>query len=130
MKVLLLTPSPVEKHQGSTNTVIRYRDGLQRRGHLAELFGVTTDGNLRESLEGKIGRFRPDIIHAHDAYRMGIQLLGLRMPWVVSMSGEDFNSDMRTRAEGPLVAEVFRRANRSLVPTKEAADGFVRKLEG
>ena len=121
MKVLLLTPSPVEKHQGSTNTVIRYRDGLQRRGHLAELFGVTTDGNLRESLEGKIGRFRPDIIHAHDAYRMGIQLLGLRMPWVVSMSGEDFNSDMRTRAEGPLVAEVFRRANRSLVPTKEAA---------
>ena len=100
---------------------MRYRDGLQRRGHLAELFGVTTDGNLRESLEGKIGRFRPDIIHAHDAYRMGIQLLGLKMPWVVSMSGEDFNSDMRCRPEGPLVAEVFRRANRSLVPTSQAA---------
>jgi len=120
VKVLLLTPSPVEKHPGFTNTVMRYRDGLQRRGHLAELFGVTTDGDLRESLTGKIGRFKPDIVHAHDAFHMGMQLLGLRVPWVVSMSGEDFHRDMRDRPEGPLVCEVFRRANRTLVATKGA----------
>ena len=94
VKVLLLTPSPVEQHPGCTSTVMRYRDGLQRRGHLAELFGMTSEGGLRESLEGKIGRFNPDIVHAHDAYRMGIQLLGLRVPWVVSMRGEDFHGDM------------------------------------
>ncbi len=120
VKVLLLTPSPVEKHPGFTNTVMRYRDGLQRRGHLAELFGVTTDGDLRESLTGKIGRFKPDIVHAHDAFHMGMQLLGLRVPWVVSMSGEDFHRDMRDRPEGPLVCEVFCRANRTLVATKGA----------
>ena len=120
VKVLLLTPSPVEKHPGYTNTVLRYRDGLQRRGHLAELFGVTTDGDLRESLAGKIGRFKPDIVHAHDAFQMGMQLLGLRVPWVVSMGGEDFHKDMRERIEGPLVCEVFRRANRTLVATKGA----------
>ncbi len=120
VKVLLLTPSPIEKHPGYTNTVLRYRDGLQRRGHLAELFGMTTDGNLRESLAGKIGRFKPDIVHAHDAFHMGMQLLGLRVPWVVSMGGEDFHNDMRERTEGPLVCEVFRRANRTLVATKGA----------
>ena len=99
---------------------MRYRDGLQRRGHLAELFGITTEGTLRESLAGKIGRFGPDIVHAHDAFRMGIQLLGLRVPWVVSMSGEDFYKDMREDLAGPLVTEVFRRAHRTLVPTKDA----------
>jgi glycosyltransferase involved in cell wall biosynthesis len=99
---------------------MRYRDGLQRRGHLAELFGVTSEGNLRESLEGKIGRFAPDIVHAHDAFCMGIQLLGLRVPWVVSMTGDDFHDGMREPTMGPLVAEVFRRAHRTLVPTREA----------
>lgn len=121
MKVLLLTPSPQIQHLGSFNTVMRYRDGLQRRGHLAEVFGATSEGDLKESLAGKIGRFEPDIVHAHDAFRMGIQLLGLKTPWVVSTSGEDFYADMVERSEGPLVCEVFRRAHRTLVPSKGAA---------
>ncbi len=121
VKVLLLTPSPTELFPGSTQTVNRYRDGLQHRGHLAELFGGTTEGELKESLAGKIGRFKPDIVHAHDAFQMGIPLLGLKMPWVVSMGGEDFHCAMRDHPEGPLVSEVFRRANRTLVPSAEAA---------
>ena len=69
---------------------MRYREGLQRRGHLAELCGATSEGDVRESLSGTIGRFVPDIVHAHDAYRTVIQLLGLRVLWVVSMSVENF----------------------------------------
>lgn len=121
VKVLLMTPCPMEQFRGSANTVNRYRDGLQRRGHLAELFGSASEGELKQSLAGTIGRFKPDIVHAHDAYRMGMQLLGLKLPWVVSMSGEDFHKDMVDGPDAPLVCEVFRRANRVLVPTKEAA---------
>lgn len=121
VKVLLLTPSPIHLFPGSTQTVLRYREGLQNRGHLAEMFGSTTEGELKESLAGKIGRFKPDIVHAHDAYQMGIPLLGLKIPWVVSMGGEDFHHHMREPVQGPLVAEVFRRANRTLVPSAEAA---------
>ncbi len=99
----------------------RYREGLQRRGHLCEVFGGTQDGGLKQSLEGTIGRFKPDLVHAHDAFRTGIALLGLRVPWVVSMSGEDFYYDMVEDAHGPLVCEVFRRAHRVLVPSERAA---------
>ncbi len=117
-----MTPCPMEHFRGSAATVSRYRDGLQRRGHLAELFGATGEGELKQSLAGTIGRFRPDIVHAHNASRMGLQLLGLKMPWVVSMSGEDFYEDMVDGADAPLVCEVFRRTCRVLVPTKQAAE--------
>ncbi|MHC4512174.1 MAG: glycosyltransferase family 4 protein [Planctomycetota bacterium] len=111
-----MTPSPMEQFRGSASTVNRYREGLQRRGHLAELFGGTGEGELKQSLAGTIGRFKPDIVHAHDAYRMGLQLLGLK-----SMSGEDFHKDMVDGPDAPLVCEVFRRTHRVMVPTKEAA---------
>jgi glycosyltransferase involved in cell wall biosynthesis len=120
MKVLLMTPSPTHLHLGGAATVGRYRDGLQQRGHLCELFGGTTEGGLKQSLEGTIGRFRPDIVHAHDAARTGIQLLGLRTPWVVSLSGEDLHHDMVGDEKGALVCEVLRRAHRVLVPNEAA----------
>lgn len=121
MKILLLTPSPSHVHRGSAATVRRYREGLQQRGHLCEVFGITEDGNLKQSLEGTIGRFKPDLVHAHDAFRTGISLLGLRLPWVVSMTGEDFHYDMVESPLGALVSEVFRRAHRVLVPSERAA---------
>jgi L-malate glycosyltransferase len=120
VKVLLLTPSPSHLFLGGINTVNRYREGLQSRGHLCELFGGTSEGGLKQSLAGTIGRFRPDVVHAHDALRTGLQLLGLRTPWVVSLSGEDLHFDMTDEERGPLVCEVLRRAHRVLVPTAEA----------
>ncbi len=123
-----MTPCPMEQYRGSAATVNRYREGLQRRGHLAELFGGASDGELKQSLAGTIGRFKPDIVHAHDAYRMGVKLLGLKLPWVVSMSGEDFHKDMVEGSDAPLVCEVFRRAFRVLVPTKEAAERMEQRI--
>jgi L-malate glycosyltransferase len=119
VKVLLLTPAPTHMHLGGIATVTRWRDGLQGRGHMCEVFGAAGEGGLEQSLEGTIGRFRPDIVHAHDALRTGVNLLGLRTPWVVSLSGEDLHHDM-LEARGPLVCEVVRRARRVLVPTAEA----------
>lgn len=122
MKVLLMAPSPPDLYRGPAATVLRYREGLQRRGHLCELFGSTGEGGIKQSLEGTIGRFKPDIVHAHDAFRTGIQLLGLRIPWVVSVSGEDMNVDMVEGDHAALVCEVYRRANRVLVPSSSSVD--------
>jgi hypothetical protein len=108
VKILLLTPAPSEVFLGSTATVSRLRRGLQRQRHVCEVFGDTTEGGLKQSLEGTIGRFRPDIVHAHDAFRTGTGLLGLRTPWVVSIGGEDFYRDMLDEHYGMLVCEVFR----------------------
>ncbi len=115
-----MTPSPTHLFLGGIATVSRWREGLQGRGHLCELFGGTSEGGLKQSLEGTIGRFRPDIVHAHDALRCGVHLLGLRTPWVVSLSGEDLHHDMLGDEYGPIVCEVVRRAHRVLVPTPEA----------
>lgn len=112
-----MTPAPRELYRGGAATVTRYRDGLQRRGHLCEIFGAAGEGALKTSLEGTIGRFKPDIVHAHDAHRMGLQLLGLRTPWVVSVSGDDLHEGMIDAESGPLTCEVFRRAQRVLVPS-------------
>ncbi|MCC6670398.1 MAG: glycosyltransferase family 4 protein [Planctomycetes bacterium] len=120
MKVLLLTRSPMRLFRGCGNTVRRFREGLQRRGHLCELLGSEDDGGIKESLEGTIGRFKPDIVHAHDA-SMGVALLGLRTPWVVSLTGEDLHVRMLDDREGPLLCEVARHAHRVLVPDAEAA---------
>jgi L-malate glycosyltransferase len=122
MKVLLMTPSPTHLHLGGIATVTRYREGLQQRGHLCELFGGTSEGGLKQSLEGTIGRFKPDIVHAHDALRTGVHLLGLRTPWIVSLSGEDLHHDMVADDRGVLVGEVIRRASRVLVPNDAARE--------
>ena len=116
VKVLLLTPAPTEVHRGPAATVARFRTGLQRYGHLCETFGEVGDGQIKESLEGTIGRFKPDLVHAHDAYRCGIHLLGLRLPWVVSVSGDDLYTDRLEGPLAPLVAEVLRASRRVLVP--------------
>jgi L-malate glycosyltransferase len=115
-----MTPSPAQVHLGSGATVRRYREGLQLRGHLCEVLGGTDEGGLRQSLDGTVARFRPDLVHAHDALRSGVALLGLRTPWVVSVRGEDLHHDMLDARHGPLVCEVLRRARRVLVPTPEA----------
>ena len=116
-----MTPSPTHLHLGGIATVNRYREGLQSCGHLCELFGDTSEGGLKQSLEGTIGRFNPDIVHAHDALRCGMQLLGSRTPWVISLSGEDLHCDVLDPAHGPMVCEVIARANRVLVPSQQAA---------
>lgn len=115
-----MTPTPAVRHMGGQATVARWRDGLQSHGHLCETLGGG-EGGIKQSLEGTLTRFRPDVVHAHDALRCGVPLLGLRLPWVVSLSGEDLHGDMLDEQQGQLVCEVLRRAHRVLAPSAEAA---------
>ena len=121
VKVLLITPSPTELHRGPATTVLRYRQGLQRRGHLCELLGGADEGGIKESLQGMVERFRPDLVHAHDALRSGVSILGLRIPWVVSVTGEDVFRDIEDPAHGPVLCETLRQAHRILVPSQPVA---------
>src|SRR5690606_9508971 len=84
-------------------------------------FGDAGEGSLKQSLEGTISRFKPDLVHAHDAWRTGVDLLGLRTPWVVSITGDDLYSDLGRPGDGPLVGEVRRSAHRVLVPAESTA---------
>lgn len=121
VKVLLLAPGSAETRRGPADTVARYREGLLRRGHLCEVIGSGSQGALKQSLEGTILRFRPDVVHAHDAWASGAQLLGLRLPWVVSVSGEELYTQVHDQVEGPQLCEVFREAARVLVPEADSA---------
>jgi glycosyltransferase involved in cell wall biosynthesis len=120
VKVLLLAPGSPELDRGSSDTVARYREGLMSRGHLCEVFGESGRGELRRSLIGTLLRFHPDLVHAHDAWRTGVRLLGLRLPWVVSISGDELDAAQRGDAMSPEVREVFAEASRVLVPTPSA----------
>lgn len=127
-----MSPAPTDLHRGPATTVARYRSGLQRYGHLCETFGGS-EGGIKQSLEGTIGRFKPDLVHAHDVYRCGVQLLGLRLPWVVSVSGEDIFIDRKDGPLAPLVGEVLRRAHRVLVPNstiRELIEGEIPETVG
>ena len=138
MKVLLLTPAPHALHLGGRATVERYRDGLQRRGHLCEVLGGVGEGGLKQSLEGTIARFRPDLVHAHDAARCGVHLLGSRTPWVVSLSGEDLHVDavddaptrelvarLRGRTDTPIAVGIGVRDRATAQEVATFADGVI-----
>ncbi|MFO1053253.1 MAG: glycosyltransferase family 4 protein [Planctomycetota bacterium] len=127
MKVLLLAPGSAELNRGPAETVSRYRAGLMRRGHLCEVFGDSGQGGIKRSLAGTILRFRPDVVHAHDAWATGVELLGLRLPWVVSISGDELHARLTDTTCGPQVCEVLREANRVLVPA-EALTGVVERV--
>ncbi len=116
-----MTPSPSALYRGPSATALRYRQGLQRRGHLCELLGGEDEGGIKQSFAGAIERFKPDLVHAHDVYRCGLQVLGLRIPWVVSTSGDDIYVDLKDPARSPLVCETLRQAHRILVPTATCA---------
>ena len=130
MKVLFLTPAPTKLHMGGFATVARYRDGLQQLGHVCELYGPSGEGGHEQPLAAAIGRFQPDIVHAHDARRCGVQLLGSRTPWVISIAGEDLHQDVLDSKHGPIVCEVLRRAHRVLVPSEHAASLVAERVPG
>jgi len=130
VKVLFLSPAPTKLHMGGFTTVARYRDGLQQLGHVCELHGADGDGGQQQALIDAIGRFQPDIVHAHDVRRCGVQLLGSRTPWVISVSGEDLHQDVIDSEHGPIVCEVMRRARRVLVPSEHAAELVAARVPG
>ncbi len=95
-RVALLTPFGFPSVRGNAITVERIARGLRARGVEARLWDLsaTAEPVLTEEVEG----FRPALIHAFHAYRVGP--LGLRLarraeiPLVMTMTGTDANHDL------------------------------------
>ena len=101
MKIALVSPYTLPVCRGNSLTVQRLFDGLRGRGHSVRLFNSTTDAPAE--LDG----FAPDLIHSLHALQPHAWLLQSGMlgvcPWVVTMTGTDYNSDVQPEALRALV---------------------------
>ena len=102
MKIALVSPHTLPVCRGNSLTVQRIFDGLQARGHCVRLFSSTTDAPAE--LDG----FAPDLIHSLHALQphAWLQQSGMlgTCPWVVTMTGTDYNADVPPEARLALPA--------------------------
>ena len=123
-KLLILTPTALPAVTGNAMTAERWRRSLVGMGLDVRVFA--TDGWGAGDLARDIARFRPDVVHVHNAYRAGGLLLqaALKKTWeslplVVSPSGTDMNIESRRQAGREVVATVLDRADAVIVQSEE-----------
>lgn len=104
MRVILLTPAPLDTPRGNAVTVSRIARGLAARG---------VDVRACEASDG-IAPGAPTIVHAFHAYRTGPRARALAdacgAPLVVTLTGTDVNDDLVRPDAGPIVRDVLRAA--------------------
>ncbi len=123
-KLLILTPTALPAVTGNAMTAERWRRSLVGMG--LDVRVIATEGCGPQDLARDIERFRPDILHVHNAYRAGGILLdevltGLRarLPLVVSPSGTDMNIESRVPGRREVVGRVLHRADAIIVQSEE-----------
>lgn len=130
MRVLILTPSFVPKISGNAATVARWAGGLEEKGVEISVADVGSDAGVR-ALPGTMEDFKPDLLHAHHAYKAGRFLTGLAgaesLPWVVSFPGTDVLALGKAGPEGEVVRRVALRAAR-IVAQSRAVERSLRAL--
>jgi len=123
-KLLILTPTALPAVTGNAMTAERWRRSLVGMG--LEVRVIATEGCGAKDLARDIERFRPDILHVHNAYRAGELLLDevlagflTRLPLVVSPSGTDMNIESRVLGRREIVGRVLHRAGAIIVQSEE-----------
>ena len=123
-KLLILTPTGLPAVTGNAMTAERWRRSLVGMG--LDVRVIATEGCGAQDLVRDIERFRPDILHVHNAYRAGGLLLDAalagfwsRLPLVVSPSGTDMNIEFRVQARREIVGRVLHRADAIIVQSEE-----------
>ena len=124
LKLLILTPTALPAVTGNAMTAERWRRSLVGMGLAVRV--TATDGCTAQDLARDIDRFRPDILHVHNAYRAGGPLLEAAhamprrdLPLVVSPSGTDMNLESRVPGRREIVGTVLRRADAVIVQSEE-----------
>jgi len=96
MKIALVSPHTLPVCRGNSLTVQRLYDGLLNRGHSVRLFGSTKDA------PEDLAAFGPDLMHSLHALQphAWLQQSGMlgTCPWVVTMTGTDYNSGVDPEA--------------------------------
>lgn len=109
MKIAIITPSYPPSIGGNATTSARLVDGLKAKGIRTIVF-LPEQLKERKSL-GKLGEFKPDIVHAFHAYKSGIagaeisKKLGI--PLVVTITGTDVNINLFQEEKKAKVKEVL-----------------------
>ena len=102
MKIALVSPHTLPVCRGNSLTVQRLFDGLRGRGHCVRLVSSTTDA------PAELGNFAPDLIHSLHALQphAWLQQSGIlgACPWVVTMTGTDYNTAVPSEARLALPA--------------------------
>ena len=118
MRIALVTPSVLPFSCGNSLLAERLRAGLVSRGHEAALFGIHTD-----PIETAV-RFSPDIVHSLHAIKPAVWLKELfsriSVPWVITLTGTDYNSPEDYGAEYAMLERQFARASAVVVFHEEA----------
>ena len=118
MRIALVTPSILPFSCGNSLLAERLRAGLVSRGHEVALFGIHTD-----AVETAV-RFSPDIVHSLHAIKPALWLAELfrriSSPWIITLTGTDYNSPQDYGAEYGMLAEQFEHALAIVVFHEEA----------
>jgi glycosyltransferase involved in cell wall biosynthesis len=113
-RIALLTPFAPPSVRGNAITVGRITAGLRARGVDLAVWdlSVTDEATLAREVEA----FRPALVHAFHAFRVGPLALRLarrlEAPLVVTLTGTDANHDLFDPARAPIVRRVLEGASR------------------
>lgn len=116
-RVALLTPFAAPSVRGNAVTVERVARGLARRGIELRVWdlAVTPDAQV----EAEVAEFRPSLVHAFHAYRVGPLAVRLarraEVPLVVTLTGTDANHDLFDPERAAAVRRVLEAAARLTV---------------
>ena len=116
-RLAMLTPFGPPAVRGNAVTASRVARGLAERGVEVRLWNLSTAPAA--TIESEVVAYRPSLIHAFHAYRVGPLALSLsqrvEVPVVVTLTGTDANHDLFDHDRAPVVRRVLERAERITV---------------
>ncbi len=122
MKILLVTPSFLPAIGGNARTVARWAGGLSGRDVDVAVADMSADPQGRR-LSDLLADFRPDLVHAHHAWKAGRWLKATAgmadIPWVISFAGTDLLALEARGAGAASIRAIASRAARLLAPGRE-----------
>jgi glycosyltransferase involved in cell wall biosynthesis len=118
MRIALVTPHTVPFSCGNSHLAERLSSGLAARGHEVLLCGIDAD------TVDSAAAFSPDIVHSLHAIKPARWLEELfsriSTPWVMTLTGTDYNSPQEYGAEYGMLAQQFAAAGAIVVFHEEA----------
>jgi len=109
LRVALLTPFAFPSVRGNAVTVARVAQGLRARGVELEVWDLSL--RPEAAVEAEVDAFRPAVIHAFHAYRVGPLALRVarraEIPLVVTLTGTDANHDLFDPERASVVRRVL-----------------------
>lgn len=118
MRIALVTPTKLPVTSGNSLLAERLRSGLAGCGHEAAVFSIASDS------PGAAARFSPHVVHSFHAIKpaawLGKLFASLAAPWVITLTGTDYNSPEEYGAEQAMLSRQFADASAIVVFHEEA----------